>query len=276
VHFDILKWVFGLTLAYLVVEIAGGLWTGSLALLADGFHMFADATGIGLSLLATWLSHRPAPLWRTFGYQRAEIMAAFFNGLILVAMGLFILLESFDRFSHPARVEADLMTLIAGGGLLVNAVAAWLLHKEHHANLNIKGAYLHVLGDLLGSVGAMAAGGLILFFGWNWADPAISVLIAFLVMFSAASLLKDALNVLLEGCPAHIDIDQIHQEMLKCDGVLAVHHLHVWNINLQRALLTAHLEVKPGAYTGETLTDVQNMLKERFGLSHVTLQLEVD
>lgn len=275
-HFRVLKWVFGLTFFYLLVEVFGGWWTGSLALLADGFHMFADSTAIGLSLLAAWFAHRPASSQQTFGYQRAEIMAAFFNGLILVVMGFFIQVESFERLMNPAPVKAGVMTLIAAGGFVINLIAAWLLHKEHEHNLNIKGAYLHVLGDLLGSVGAMLAGILIMFFNVTWADPAISTVISFLIMYSAIILLRDAVNVLLEGCPEHINVEDIRNEMLQFEGIRAVHHLHVWNINLQRTLLTAHLEVHPEAYSGETLNAVQNMLKEKFHLSHVTLQMEVD
>lgn len=275
-HFKVLRWVFVLTFIYLIVEVIGGVISGSLALLADGFHMFADSAAIGLSLFAAWLSHRPAPVHRTFGYQRVEIIAAFINALLLVGMGLFILWESYDRFSHPEPIQANLMMVVALGGLIVNMISAKLLHADHEHNLNIKGAYLHVLGDLLGSLGALAAGGLIWAFGWMWADPAISCVIAILIIFSAYGLLKDSINVLLEGCPSHIDIEEIRAEILAFEGVNAIHNLHVWNINMQQALLTAHIEVVPEAYSGETLNQVQSALKEKFGLSHVTLQLEIN
>jgi cobalt-zinc-cadmium efflux system protein len=274
-HMRALKWVFILTVVYLVVEIAGGLMTGSLALLADGFHMFADATAIGISLFAAWMAHRPAPDQKTFGYQRIEILAALFNAALLVGMSIFIVLESYERFQSPVPIKADTMMLIATGGMIVNILAAWLLHGDMHSNMNIRGAYLHVLGDLLGSIGAIAAGGLILFFHWNWADPLISVLISLLVLYSAVGLMRDSVNVLLEGCPAHINVEDIRAAMLGFDGVEAVHHLHVWNINLQRIVLTAHLVVQPGAFTGEMLSQVQESLKTRFGLSHVTPQLEL-
>lgn len=274
-HFKTLRWVFALTFLYLIVEVVGGLLSGSLALLADGFHMFADSAAIGLSLFAAWLSHQPAPENRTFGYQRVEILAAFGNALLLVAMGLFILWESYDRFWHPEAIKAGMMMIVAFGGFIVNLISAKLLHADHEHNLNIKGAYLHVLGDLLGSAGALVAGGLIWLFHWYWADPAISVLIGLLIVGSAFGLLKDSVNVLLEGCPAHIDIEEIREAMLAFEGVKAVHNLHVWNINMQQALLTAHLEVSEDAYSGETLNRVQQTLKEEFSLSHVTLQLEV-
>lgn len=274
-HFRVLKAVFGLTCLYLVIEIVGGLMSGSLALLADGFHMFADAAGIGLSLFAAWLAHKPAPPQRTFGYQRVEILTAFFNALFLMVMSGFIMYESFERFYTPEPIKASLMLPIAVGGLIVNIVAAKLLHADHKHNLNIKGAYLHVLGDLLGSVGAIVAGLVIIFLGWRWADPLISCVISALILFSAVGLLKEAINVLLEGCPSHIDIEEIRQEIMDFEGVQAIHNLHVWNINLQQALLTAHLEVTPEAFTGETLNRVQATLKDKFGLSHVTLQMEV-
>lgn len=274
-HFHVLRWVFVLTFLYLMVEVAGGILSGSLALLADGFHMFADSAAIGLSLFAAWLSHRPAPKHRTFGYQRVEILAAFANALLLVGMGLFLFWEGYERFYHPEPIKASLMLWVALGGLIVNIISAKLLHADHDHNLNIKGAYLHVLGDLLGSVGAMIAGGLIWAFDWRWADPVMSCVIALLILYSAWGLLRDSVNVLLESCPSHIDIEEVRTEILAFEGVLSVHNLHVWNINMQRMLLAAHIEVSPDAYTGETLNRVQNALKEKFGLSHVTLQLEV-
>lgn len=274
-HFYILQRVFWMTCIYLFVEIVGGVMSGSLALLADGFHMFADAGAIGISLFAAWFSHRPAPPQNTFGYQRFEIIAALFNALSLVAMGLFILFESYERFQSPVHIQANMMMVIATGGLIINIISAKLLHADHQDNLNLKGAYLHVLGDLLGSLGAIIAGGMIFFFGWRWADPAISCVIAALIMFSAIGLLKEAVNVLLEGCPSDLNVDEVRQQILQCEGVQDVHHLHIWNINLQRTVLTAHLEVLPSAFSGQTINAVQAMLKEQFDLKHVTLQLEM-
>ncbi|HEY9746888.1 MAG TPA: cation diffusion facilitator family transporter [Oculatellaceae cyanobacterium] len=274
-HFQLLKTVFALTCTYLLVEIIGGILSGSLALLADGFHMFTDATAIGISLFASWFAHRPAPKHQTFGYQRMEIMAAFFNALILLGMGLFILFEGYERFQNPVSIKTNIMMAIAAGGLVINIISAKILHDEHHGNLNLKGAYLHVLGDLLGSLGALTAGAFISLLGWTWMDPLISCLIAALVLGSAIGLFKDAINVLLESCPKHLDIDEIRAAILQCEGIQNVHHLHVWNINLQRIVLTAHLEVTEDAFNGTTLNTVQETLMQRFGLSHVTLQLEL-
>lgn len=273
-HQRVLFWIFILAVIYLVVEIVGGLVTHSLALLADGFHLFADAASIGISLFAAWLSHRPAPAQKTFGYQRVEILAAFFNALLLVIMGLGILIQSVDRLRHPVVVQANLMLWIALGGLVLNIVFARLLHGDQHSNMNIRGAYLHVLGDLLGTIGTIVAAILILTLNWQLSDPLIGCLIALLVGFSGINLLRDAVNVLLEGSPAHLDVEEVRHELLHFEGIHAVHNLHVWNIDMQRTVLTAHLEVTKDAFSGETLTRVQDILKERFGLAHVTLQME--
>jgi cobalt-zinc-cadmium efflux system protein len=269
-----LRGVFALTSLYLVFEVVGGWLTGSLALLADGFHMFADAGAIGIALFAQWYSHRPAPEARTFGYQRLEVLAAFINALGLVALSLFIVWESIERFQAPVAVKAGWMIPIAVGGLIINLLSLRLLHGDHHHNLNVKGAYLHIMSDLLGSLGAIVAGLLVWFFHWNLADPILSLVIAAFILINSVGLLRDAINILLEGCPPHISIDAIRAEILTFDGVLDIHHLHVWSINLQRVVLTAHLVVTPDAFSGKTLMHARDVLKKSFGLSHVTLQLE--
>jgi cobalt-zinc-cadmium efflux system protein len=274
-HIQKLKWVFVLTVGYMLVEFAGGWFSHSLALMADAAHMFADSTAIGLSLFAAWFSLKPASRQKTFGYQRAEILAALFNAILLTLLALTILYEGYERFNNPLAVDAGLMLKVAIGGFLVNIAAAYILHAESHTNLNIKGAYLHVLGDLMGSVGAIAASLLMIYGGYYWADPLISILIALLVLFSAFQLLKEAINILLEGCPSHISVSEIREAILNFEGIQAVHHLHVWNINTQRIVLTAHLVVTPASFSGDTLTIIQEALKEKFGLSHVTLQLEL-
>jgi cobalt-zinc-cadmium efflux system protein len=270
-----LKIVFALTLLYLLIELGGAWVSGSLALLADGFHMLADAAGIGISLGAQWALHRPAPRGHTFGYQRLEVLAAFMNALGLLAMSVFILWESVQRLQHPMAIHATVMFPIAVGGFLINLISLKLLHAGHNHNLNVKGAYLHVFSDLLGSVGAMLAGALIFLFGWTWADPALSMLIGILICINAIGLLKEAGNILLEGCPAQIDILELRSAMLAFPEIHEVHHLHVWNINSQNIVLTAHLVVDTHAFGGELLNRVQRELKQSFGLSHVTLQLEV-
>jgi cobalt-zinc-cadmium efflux system protein len=269
-----LKWVFILTLLYLFIEIAGAWLSGSLALLADGFHMFADAAGIGISLTAQWISHRPAPKSHTFGYQRLEILAAYLNALGLLVMSLFILWESVERFQAPTTIHTNVMLPVAIGGFLINLLSLKLLHAGHQHNLNVKGAYLHVFGDLLGSVGAIVAGILIYYFHCNWVDPLLGIVIGALISFSAIGLLRESGNILVEGCPSSIDIIQLKKAILAFEEVKEIHHLHVWNINSQNIVLTAHLVVVQEGFSGEMLNRVQSELKQSFGLSHVTLQLE--
>lgn len=270
----ILLIVLVLTTIYLFAEVIGGWLTGSLALLADAGHMLADVGAIGLALFAAWFSQYPPPPQKTYGYHRLEILAALVNGMVLVGISVWILIEAAGRWSHPPDVKAQGMLIISIGGLIVNLVAAWLLHGAQGENLNLKGAYLHVLGDLLGSVGAVTASILILTQGFYWADPLFSMVISVLILASAVKLVIEALNILLESSPAHINVGQVREEMLGLCGVLSVHDLHVWTIASGKDALSAHVVVEKEAYTPETLTCIQGCLKEKFGLSHLTLQLE--
>ena len=273
-HVQKLRNVLILTFIYMIVEFIGGWYSNSLALTADAAHMLGDATAIGLSLFAAWFCILPSSHQKTFGYQRAEVLAAFFNSIFLIVLAGWICYESYERFQDPGTINADLMWKVALGGFLVNLLAAKILHSDAHTNMNVKGAYLHVLGDLLGSAGAILAAVLIILFGWKWADPLISVIIALLIIKSGWDLLRDATNILLEGSPRHLDVREIERAMLAFSNVTAVHNLHVWNIDSQNIVLSAHLVVHKEAYTGETMNKVQMALKEEFGLSHVTLQLE--
>ncbi|MBX2860981.1 MAG: cation diffusion facilitator family transporter [Vampirovibrio sp.] len=269
-----LKLVLFLVAAYMVAEVIGGLLSGSLALLADAGHMISDVGAIGLALFAAWLASQPVSSQNTYGYHRIEILAALLNGVFLSLMSLWILYESFQRFWEPEAVEGGLMFWVALGGLLVNAASVWLLHRDKDQNLNVRGAYLHILGDLLGSVGAIIAAGLILQFGWTWADPVAGCLIAVLILFSAFRLIQEAVAVLLEGSPAHLDVGVIQETVLNLPGVQSVHDLHVWTIATQKEALSAHVTVDEAAFTPETITAIQHALKEQFGLSHVTIQIE--
>src|SRR6185295_6742152 len=220
----------GLAAVYMLAEAVGGWLTGSLALLADAGHMLSDVAALGLSLFAMWMARRPATSRRTYGYHRLEILAALANGGALVAISIFVLAEAFQRFRRPHEVDAPVMMAIAVGGLLVNLAGLWILHGGRADSLNMRGAWLHVLTDALGSVQAIAAGVLIWAFGWNWVDPAASVLISLLVIYSAWSLLKEATAVLMESAPPHMDVDAMRDAMMCVPGVLEVHDLHVWTI----------------------------------------------
>lgn len=264
----------GLAAIYMVAEIIGGLWTGSLALLADAGHMFSDVASLALSLFAAWVSERPPTSRRTYGFYRTEILAAMVNGATLVAIAVYILFEAYHRFRDPREVIGPAMLAIAVGGLAVNLLGLWLLSAGRDDNLNVRGAWLHVLTDALGSVGAIAAGALIWGFGWQWADPLASVLIAILVIYSSWRLLAEAVAVLMESAPHGIDVDEVRAAMGAAPGVVDVHDLHVWSITSGLDSLSAHVVIEEGHSHSELLTALRAMLDERFGIDHVTIQIE--
>ncbi|HKI04385.1 MAG TPA: cation diffusion facilitator family transporter [Thermoanaerobaculia bacterium] len=266
----------GLAAVYMLAEVAGGWFTGSLALLADAGHMLSDVAALGLSLFAMSMSRRPPTSKRTFGYHRMEILAALANGAALVAISIFVLVEAVQRFRQPPEVDAPVMMAVATGGLLVNLAGLWILHEGRSESLNVRGAWLHVLTDALGSVQAIAAGALIWAFGWQWADPAASVLIAVLVVYSSWSLLKEATGVLMESAPSHIDVDEVRDAMISLPGVIEVHDLHVWTITSGMENLSAHVVVEEGCYDCGVLTEIRTTLHDRFGIHHMTVQMETE
>lgn len=265
-----------LSALYMVAEAVGGVLTGSLALLADAGHMLSDVAALGLSLFAIWIAQRPPNSRRTYGYHRTEILAALANGATLVALSVYVLFEAWQRFREPTEVEAPWMMAIAAGGLLINLIGLQILSGGRKENLNVRGAWLHVLTDALGSAQAMLAGGLIWAFGWSWADPLASVLIALLVIYSSWSLLKEAVGVLMEGVPAHIDVDAVRNTLAGMPGVSSVHDLHVWTITSGREALSAHLVVEEEKAQRSLLPQVRKVLHDRFGIHHVTVQVEAD
>jgi cobalt-zinc-cadmium efflux system protein len=264
----------GLAAVYAVAEVVGGLMTGSLALLADAGHMLSDVAALALSLFALWIARRPATAQRTWGYHRTEILAALANGATLLAISVYVFHEAWERFRNPPAVDAPVMMGIAVGGLLVNLAGLWILSGGRDENLNVRGAWLHVLTDALGSVQAILAGGLIWAFGWSWADPAASVLIAVLVIYSSWALLREAVAVLMESAPAHIDVAEVRDAITSVPGVLAVHDLHVWTITSGMESLSAHLVVEEGREGSLLLAHVRSTLHGRFGIDHITVQLE--
>ena len=265
-----------LSAVYMVAEAVGGVLTGSLALLADAGHMLSDVAALGLSLFAIWIAQRPPNSRRTYGYHRTEILAALANGATLVALSVYVLVEAWQRFREPTEVEAPWMMGIAAGGLLINLIGLQILSGGRKENLNVRGAWLHVLTDALGSAQAMLAGGLIWAFGWNWADPLASVLIALLVIYSSWSLLREAVGVLMEGVPPHIDVDAVRSTLAGIPGVSNVHDLHVWTITSGREALSAHLVVDEEETQLVLLPQVRKVLHDRFGIHHVTVQVEAD
>jgi cobalt-zinc-cadmium efflux system protein len=269
-----LAWTLALVLAYMAAEVVGGLLTNSLALLADAGHMLSDAAALGLSLFAMWIARRPPTSQRTFGYYRAEILAALVNGATLIAIAIYIFSEAYQRFRKPPAVLGGWMLVVAVLGLLVNLGGLWILHGARDESLNVRGAWLHVLGDAAGSVGAIVAGVLIWTLGWNWVDPLAGALICLLILVSSWRLLKETVGVLMEHAPSHIDVDKVRDAIMEINGVDGVHDLHVWTITSGLVSLSAHVSVERVAPDGDLLHEVRRALRERFGIDHVTIQLE--
>lgn len=263
-----------LTAVYMLAEAVGGWMTGSLALLADAGHMLTDVAALALALIAVWFGSRPATSSKTFGYYRLEILAALINGVALILISLLIFYEAYQRWAEPPAVRSGLMMLVATGGLIINLVCAWLLHGDHKDDLNMRGARLHIIGDALGSVGAILAGGLMWLYGWYAADPLFSSLISLLIIWSSWHLIRESTNVLLEGTPAHINLAAVEDVILQTDGVEDVHDLHVWTITSGREALSAHVIHAETISQAEVLKELRTKLSDRFGVDHLTIQLE--
>lgn len=258
----------------MLAEAVGGWLTNSLALIADAGHMLTDVAAISLTLAAIWFGSRPASAKKTFGYYRLEILAAFVNGIALVLLSLWVIYEAVGRWQAPPSINGGWMTAVATGGLLVNIVAAKLLHSGHEHDLNMRGAWLHVMGDLLGSAAAVTAGLLIVGFGWYWADPVTSMLISVVIIYGAWRLISDSVNVLLEGTPAHIDHRAVEDLIVGTEGVEGVHDLHVWTISSGIEALSAHITHFDSIGHSELLVRVRERLDTEFGIDHLTIQME--
>ena len=264
----------GITFVYMIAEGIGGWLTNSLALIADAGHMLTDVAALGLTLGAIWFAAKPATAKKTFGWYRLEILAAFVNGLVLVLLSIWVIYEAVERWQSPPQVLGTQMTIVAVGGLIANILAAWLLHADHHHDLNLRGAWLHVMGDMLGSIAAIIAGVLIISAGWLWADPVTSILISAIIIISAIRLVLDSVNILLEGTPAHIDLSSISSSLMTLDGVAGVHDLHVWTISSGRDALSVHITHGGDTIHSELLSRVRERLQGEFGIDHLTIQME--
>lgn len=263
-----------LTAIYMIAEALGGLWTGSLALLADAGHMLADTAALMLALMAVWFSARPATSNKTFGYHRLEILAALINGVGLVLIALFIFYEAYKRWYTPPPVRGIAMTIVAAGGLAVNLICARVLHHDREEDLNVRAAWLHVVGDALGSVAAIIAGTLITIFGWYAADALFSAIIGLLIVWSSWNLIREATNILLEGTPAHINLAAVEDAILETTGVADVHDLHIWTITSGRDALSAHVIHAHTISQPDLLQELRIKLHDRFGVDHLTIQME--
>jgi cobalt-zinc-cadmium efflux system protein len=269
-----LSLVLGLTSFYLIAEAVGGWLTGSLALLADAGHMLTDVAALTLALIAARFGAKPATSSKTFGYHRLEILAALINGVILVVIALLILYEVSQRWFSPPEIRGGPVILVASGGLIINLLCAKILHGRHEIDLNIRGAWLHVLSDALGSIAAIVAGAAISAYGWYFADPLISIFISLLIVWSSWTLIRESTNVLLEGTPSHINLAAVEDAILETQGVDAVHDLHVWTITSGRDALSAHVIHAETISQPELLKQLRSKLHDRFGVDHLTIQME--
>lgn len=266
----------GLTLAFTAVEVAGGIWTDSLALLADAGHMLSDNVALGLALLAVTLARRPSTPRRSFGFQRAEILAAFVNGLTLVLVSGWIVWEAIHRFDDTPEILGGWMLVIALAGLAVNGVSAWILIRSGRESLNVEAALRHVVADMLGSGGVLVAAVIIVATGWTLVDPLVSLGIALLIVASAWSVLRDSTAILMETTPSGIDATHVADAILAVPGVTSVHDLHVWRITSGFDALAAHVLVGRGEDCHARRRDIEAALQERFGITHTTLQVDHD
>ena len=270
-------WALLLIGGFMVVEVIGGVLSGSLALLADAAHMFVDTVSLLFAWIAFKLSRRPADRARTYGYHRFPVLVAYTNGVVLVVAIGWIFLEAVDRFLSPAPVLAGPMLVVAVLGLLVNIAAFWVLHGADRENLNIRGALLHVLGDMLGSCAAVGAALVIMTTGWTPIDPLFSVFVGFIVLRSAWFLLKDAAHVLLEGVPGQLDVREIGNDLVSnLDFVEDVHHVHAWSLSQEHSLLTLHARILENANPDSAIAAIQSRLASQFDISHVTVQIELE
>ncbi|KML34902.1 cation diffusion facilitator family transporter [Rossellomorea marisflavi] len=265
---------------YMVVEAIGGYVTNSLALLSDAGHMLSDSLSLGIALIAFKLGEKAATYRNTFGYKRFEIIAATLNGLTLIGIALFIFYEAIKRFTHPPEVATSGMLIISIIGLLVNVLVAWIMMRggDTDENLNMRGAFLHVISDMLGSVGAVIAALLIMFFGWGWADPLASVIVAVLVLNSGYRVVKKSLHILLEGTPEQIDVEEVIDVIKREDGIDDIHDLHIWTITSGFIAMSCHAVVAEDLTvkgTEQVLRRLEPRL-QHFGIKHITMQFETE
>lgn len=268
-------WVMCLTGGYMILQALGGLLAGSLALIADSGHMLSDTAALGLAWFAFRLASKPADSKRSYGYHRFQILAAFTNGLTLFFIAGWIVIEAIDRLIYPGNVLGGPMLVVACGGLVINIAGFYLLHRGDRENVNMQGALLHVMGDLLGSIAAIAAAVIILFTGWMAADPILSILVAVIILKSAYGLVRRSGHILLEGTPDHLDMELIREKLIAyLPQILDVHHMHAWSLTAEKPIITMHVQTEPSADLETTLRAINVFLLSEFEIDHATVQIE--
>lgn len=271
-----LGFVLVLTFIFMIVEAVAGFYTESLALLSDAGHMLTDVFALSLAFFAIWFAEKPPTSTKTFGFYRAEILAAFFNSLLLFAISFAILFEAYKRIQSPEEVKSVEMTIVAIVGLIINLINAYILYKFQSDNLNIKGALYHVISDALGSVGAITAGIIMITTQWYYADSLISILVSLLIIRVAWGLFRDSSHILLEGTPKGIDLDAVQECICSQQGVISAHDLHAWTLSQGFEAFSAHLVVENMDNTEEIISKIKKELSDKFNITHVTLQLEIE
>lgn len=272
-----LLWAMLLTAGFMLVEVAGGIFSGSLALLADAGHMLTDTASLFIAWMAARIALRPADTLRSYGYHRMQILAAFINGMAFIAIVVWIVVEAVRRFVSPILVHGEMMIIVATLGLLVNLIAFWLLHSGDHHDLNLRAALLHVLGDLFGSVATIVAAAVIIVTGWMPIDPLLSILVALLILHSAWKVVSQAGHILLEGTPEDLDAVHIREVLMEeITEVEDVHHIHIWSLTPTYPLLTLHVNLKPDSDYVLALQQIKQVLVKRFNIQHSTVQLELE
>ncbi|QBK27051.1 cation transporter [Ureibacillus thermophilus] len=269
-----LKWAYLLITSFMIVELVGGIITNSLALLSDAGHMLTDSLSLGFSLFAIIIGQKEANNKKTYGYRRVEIFAALLNGITLIGIAVFIVIEAIRRISKPPEIASTGMLIVAVLGLLVNIVVAFILNNGNNSNLNVKSAFLHVLGDILGSIGAISAALLILFFGWDLADPIASMIVAVVISFSGIRVVKESFNIFMEAAPNDLPTDIIRKKLLEIEEVEEVTDLHLWLITSDYPSITCHVVVGKEVDEQIVLRKIQKLFHDEFSLHHMTIQIE--
>jgi cobalt-zinc-cadmium efflux system protein len=268
-------WAALITGVFMFAEVAGGVIAGSLALLADAGHMLTDCVSLGLAWLAFRIARRPADWKRTYGFDRFQVLAAFVNGLMLYGIAIWIVVEAIGRFSEPIEVLGAPMLGVAAAGLVVNIVAFWILHGADRDNLNVRGAAIHVMGDMLGSAAAIVAAIVIMLTGWFAADPLLSIIVALVIVRSATFVVRDAAHILLEGAPQHLDSREIAADLKShVKDVEDVHHIHAWSITPERPMVTLHARIQAASSPEVAAREIKARLAERFHIEHATVEIE--
>ncbi|MHB8742346.1 MAG: cation diffusion facilitator family transporter [Sulfuricaulis sp.] len=274
-HGGTLRWALMLTLGFALVEALGGWWAASLTLLGDAGHMLSDAVALGIAGLAAWVSRQPPSARHSYGLRRAEVIAALLNSLMMLAVVIGIVVEAVQRIRQPQSISGLTVVVIASVGLLVNVILALVLSRGGH-DMNTRAALIHVMGDLLGSAAALIAGAVIYYTGWMPIDPILSLAICGLILYSTLRLLRDALHVLMEGVPPHLDLNAVGQSLVRVTGVHSIHDLHIWMLSSGMPALSAHVVLKDISHWAKILDDMRQLLRQRFAIEHVTLQPEIE